>query len=298
MLTYFNLSIILPLIFILISLNSCALYKDKTKIESFYSIPTVTYLRECPNYDCQVVTEVYNTDEVILLEKSDNDWWRVQSLRDQKIGWTQRDLLSVAPIQAKNYYITVDELPLRGSPSEEVISRNLLAYGDKVQKIAESNGWWRVLVEKDRSIGWIPDSMASENPPEQLRIEKAKIKQPEKTGKVSSHTQPSAKSNYYFVAAESLKLHILPIINSNIVKVLKINDKVEKISQSGSDWFKVRYLDTGAEGWAPARYLKESPVTDKTQIVTTEGKSRRKVPLPNQQIQDPFKSQTLEPEGM
>jgi uncharacterized protein YgiM (DUF1202 family) len=296
MLRYFRLNNILILILAFIFFNSCSAHINK--LDSFYSIPTVTYLRECPNYDCQAVTEIFNTDQVKLLEKNDNGWWRVQSIRDRKIGWTQRDLLSEVPVSAKNYYIIVDGLPLRGSPSEDVISRNLLAYGDKVQKIAESNEWWRVLVEKDRSLGWIPSTMASEKPPEQVGIEKAKINESEKTVKVSSHTQPSSKPNYYFVAAESLNLHIIPFTSSQVVKVLRINDKVEKISQSGSDWFKVRYLDTGAEGWAPARYLKDSPVTDKTQIVTRKKKSQKKFPPQNRPIQDPFESETLEPEGM
>ena len=75
-----------------------------------------------------------------------------------------------------------------------------------------------------------------------------------------------------------------------LVKVLKLNDKVEKISQSGSDWFKIRYLDTGAEGWALAHCLKGSPVTDKNQIVTPEKRSPKKVKK--------FQSKPLEPEGM
>lgn len=269
-------------------INSCAI---NNKIDSFYSVPTISYLREGPNYDSRVVTELYNADKVKLLGINDNGWWQVQSLRNEQVGWTQRDLLSETPIIAKSYYIIGNSVPLRNSPRQDVISRNLLDYGDAVKKIAENDGWWRVLVEKDKSIGWVPAKMISENPVDQPEGEKPKILESDRTGKDSFITQPASKVVHYFVAAGSLNLYIIPSIPSQVVKVLKLNDKVEKISQSGLDWFKVRYLDTGAEGWTLFRYLRSSPVTDKAQIVTPEKKSQKRVMLPKKQ-------KTLEPEGM
>jgi uncharacterized protein YgiM (DUF1202 family) len=216
------------------------------KVDIYYSIPTVSYLRECPAYDCQVVTEVYNADKVKFMEKNDMGWCQVQSTRDQKIGWIQRDLLSDNPIFPKNYYVAVDALPLRDSPSEDIVSRKLLSQGDEVQKLAEKDGWWRVLAEKDKAIGWIPASMVSETQPEQ-------VEKPQKTVEVASEPLPSSKTSYYFVASENVILYLIPSILSQVVKVLNLNDKVEKISQSSNTWVKVRYLSTGAEGWAFAR---------------------------------------------
>jgi hypothetical protein len=287
MLIFFRKTELFIIILLVLFLNACAM---NNKIDLFYSIPTISYLREYPNYDCPVVTELYNADKVKLLEKNDNGWWQVQSLRNENIGWTQRDLLSNTPIISQNYYITVSDLPLRNSPQQDVISRNLLDYGDTVKKIAGNDGWWRILVEKDKSIGWIPATMASETPPEPLGVEKPKIPASDKNDKGSPATQPAPQLSYYFVAAGSLNLYLIPFIPSQVVKVLKLNDKVEKISQSGYDWLKIRYLDTGAEGWALAHLLKGSPVTDKNQVVTPEKKSPKKGKK--------FKSKPLEPEGM
>jgi uncharacterized protein YgiM (DUF1202 family) len=278
--------IIAPLISLF--LYSCAI--NNQNADNYYSIPTVSYLRDCPNYDCQVVTEIYNADEVKVLEKNDNGWWRVQSLRDQKIGWIQRDLISNFPLITKNYYVVTDELPLRDSPGEDSVSRKLLGYGDEVQKIAEKDGWWRVLAEKDKAIGWIPAMMVSETHP-------GPPGGPVKTGKISSVT-PQPKTPYYFVAAENLKLYIIPSIPSQVVKELKLNDKVEKISQSGSSWVKVRYPSTGAEGWAHARYFRDSPVTNKNQILTGKKKILKKASSSSQQIKKSGESESLEPEGM
>ena len=276
-----------------IFLISCA---TPPKIDSYYSIPTVSYLRECPNYECPVVTEVYNGDKVKLLEKNEAGWWQVQSLRDHKIGWTQRDLLSEAPIVAKNYYVTADGLPLRDSPSEDVVSRNLLGYGDKVHKIGQKGVWWRVLVEKDKTIGWIPAAQVSGVQPAPEGMETGKSPESDQSVKGAPATTPPVKAGFYFVAAETLKVYLIPLTTSQVLKVLILNDRVEKISQHGSDWFKVRYLATGGEGWVQARYLKDSPVTKKTQIVTPMKRYRKKAPGRKPPSQGP--SETLEPEGM
>jgi uncharacterized protein YgiM (DUF1202 family) len=278
--------IIVPLISLI--LYSCAL--NNQNVNYYYSIPTVSYLRDCPGYDCQVVAEIYNANEVRFLEKNDAGWWRVQSQRDQKIGWIQGDLLSNVPLIAKNYYVVVDELPLRNSPGEDIVSRKLLGYGDEVHKIAEKDGWWRVLAEKDKALGWIPAKMVSETMPEHPG-------EPEKSDKISSTTS-LPKTSYYFVAAENLKLYIIPSIPSKVVKELKLNDTVEKISQFGSLWVKVRYPTTGAEGWAHARYLKDSPVTSKNQIVTGKKKILKKASPSSQQVKKSVESESLEPEGM
>jgi uncharacterized protein YgiM (DUF1202 family) len=276
------------LLLISVLLYSCAM--NNHKIDYYYSIPTVSYLRDCPAYDCQVVAEIYNANEVRFLEKNDAGWWRVQSLRDQKTGWIQGDLLSNIPLIAKNYYVVANELPLRGSPGEDIVSRKLLGYGDEVHKIAEKDGWWRVLAEKDKSIGWIPAKMLSETRP-------GHPVKPEKTVEISSTTSPP-ETSFYFVAAENIKLYIIPSIPSQVVKELKLNDKVEIISQSGSLWVKVRYPTTGAEGWAYARYFKDSPITNKNQIVTGKKKILKKASSSSQQIKKAEESESLEPEGM
>jgi uncharacterized protein YgiM (DUF1202 family) len=265
--------------------------------ELFYSIPTVSYLRETPQYDSQVVAEVYAADQVKLLNKS-GGWWQVQSLRNEKIGWTQPDLLSENPLITKDYYIIVEGLPLRDAPSEDVRSRNLLSAGDLVQKIDQKNGWWRVLVKKDKAIGWIPAKMASETWPEPAGSAGPPSNASEKVEKKASLTQPPPQANHYFVAAETLPMHTIPLTSSQVVKVLVINSKVEKIAQRGSEWFKIRYLDTGAEGWAQARFLKDSPVTKKSQIVTFEKKSRKKAQSHKSPSKEPSESKGLEPEGM
>jgi uncharacterized protein YgiM (DUF1202 family) len=281
---------------LLLLISSCASQMDN--IDTFYTIPVVTYLRECPKYDCPVVAEIYNADKVTVLEKDPGGWWRVQSEQSQKIGWTQPELLSVNPISAKTYYIAVDGLALRSSPAEDAVTRLLLGYGDRVQKVAEQKGWWFVVAEKDRSIGWIPEFMASEEPPEQREVQSARLVESMVTGSLASLAQPAAGPHSYFVAAETVTLHIIPSESSGVVKVLKLNDKVAKISQSGADWLKVRYLDTGAEGWAPVRFFKDSPVTDTTQIVQKKKKPAKKPRRQNQQAQDGLGAENLEPEGM
>lgn len=277
------ITLILPLL-----LCSCA--KNYKLTDIYYSIPTVSYLRECPAYDCQVVTTIFNADKVKVLEKNDAGWWHVQSAQDQKIGWTQRDLLSEIPLITQKYYVAADALPLRDSPNEDVVSRKLLGYGEAVQKIDEKDDWWRVLVEKDKSIGWIPAKMASATPLGSLGDSAKEV-----AG--APETPGSSKPVYFFVAAAKLTLYLIPSIPSQVVKVLELNDKVAKISQADSGWVKIRYIDTGAEGWTLARYLKDTPVTQQNQMVTDRKKAPKKRSSPGRPTPSPD-SESLEPEGM
>lgn len=285
---------ILTLIGVLIFVVACSTPHQPPEL--FYSIPTVSYLRETPQYDSQVVAEVYAADQVKLLNKSDG-WWQVQSLRDEKIGWTQRDLLSENPLITKDYYIIAEGLPLRDAPSEDVRSRNLLSAGDQVQKIDQKDGWWRVLVGKDKAIGWIPAKMASETWPEPAGSAGAQSNAPEKVEKNASVAEPPPQTDRYFVAAETLPMHSIPLMSSQVVKVVVLNSMVEKIAQQGSEWVKIR-LDSGAEGWAQARFLKTVPVTKKSQIVTFEKKSRKKAQSRKAPSKEPSEAKGLEPEGM
>ena len=68
-----------------------------------------------------------------VIGKNDTGWWQVQSARDQKIGWIQPNLLSDIPIIPKSYYVTVDSLPLRDAPSEDIVSRKLLVMGMRLR---------------------------------------------------------------------------------------------------------------------------------------------------------------------
>jgi uncharacterized protein YgiM (DUF1202 family) len=262
-----------------------------------YTIPTVTYLRECPDYNCQVVGEIFNGDQVLVLNKTDT-WWRVQSERNQKIGWIQRDLLSETRLSVKDYIIAEDGTLLRDSPSQDVVSRNKLARGDRIQKLVERDGWWRVLVEKDKSIGWIPAASASELPTAHPGAVTAARAVPEEPSQAAPPVKPASESGQLFVAAENVNLHLIPFKQAKVIKELTINDKVVKISQAGSKWIKVRYLETGAEGWALVRYFKDTPVKDKAQIVTEKGRPQKKSSEKKPPTPDPFKSETLEPEGM
>jgi hypothetical protein len=274
-------------------LVACAITPHQPEL--LYSIPAISYLRETPQYDSKVVSELYTADQVKLLNKSDG-WWQVQSLRNEKIGWTQRDLLSEAPIIAKEYYITADGVPLRDAPHEDITSRNFLSMGEQVQKLEQKGDWWRVLVMKDKAIGWIPATMASETQPKPSGLAGTPDLAPEKQGKAVS-PGPSPQPNHYFVAAETLPMHLIPLKSSQVVKILALNSQVAEIARNNFGWVKIRYLDTGAEGWSETRYLKTSPVTKKSQIVI-ERKSRKKGHFRKAPSKEPSQTKGLEPEGM
>jgi uncharacterized protein YgiM (DUF1202 family) len=254
-------------------LNSCAPKPLETKPAAYYTTPIITYLKDCPSNDCKAVGEVYKGDQVDKLEVKDG-WWLVQTKRNNLKGWLRPELLSPEPVPLDNYYVAVDSVELRECPSPDCPFRKILLKGDRVEKIAENDqGWLRVLVEKDASIGWILLSQLSERP-EQPAI---KLESGEKT--------------YLYAAAAATNLHSLPLFSSRTVKTLPLNEKVEVLVQHGKDWFKVRHSPSGAEGWAAARDLKESPIAPKPP--KKKRRYRQKPAPPKPQPEAP-----LEPEAM
>jgi len=237
--------ILLTLIF---AFSACAT-SPHAKPEFSYITPIVTYLRECPRIDCKAVAEVHKAEQVEVLEKKEVGWHLVRVLRSSQQGWIRSELLGPTPTVTENYYITANDVPLRDAPSPDGPVMKKLQQGDRVKKVDQNGqGWWRIMVEKDNFLGWVPASMVSES-----------FKQV-----ITGHTPGK---NLHFVAAPNTNLNALPLISSIVVKVLNLNDKMEILSQAGPKWYKVRELSGGAEGWIQARFLKDSPVTAERPVI-------------------------------
>jgi uncharacterized protein YgiM (DUF1202 family) len=237
----------------------------------YYIIPSVTYFRDTPSYASANVATVYRGQEVKILSKIDNDWCQVETVPGGQVGWIQRPLLSPVPIPTVTYTVAAPEAPLRDMPKKEAVIRRVLHKGDLVRKLSENQqGWVWVLVEKDESLGWLPGNALSEQAAPGPAGPGAL---PAESGSEETAASTPAPPPYLYVAVENLELHQLPLLSSQAVRTLKFNDKVEKIAQSGAEWLKVRYPETGAQGWAKAPTLTDSP--SKTPKVFPPSRKRR-----------------------
>lgn len=285
------LGFILLLAWLAMTCTSCALTGARQGPEVFYTIPPVTYLREHPGYASQIVATLYQGEQVTLLSSLEDAWCRVQRKEDGQVGWMQRPLLSAAPIRLETYYIQAPEVPLREDPQEDVLSRQVLRRGDQVRKLSENQqGWWRVLAEKDKSLGWLPAATVAASPPPESSPESAARPSGQDGGGPGYAPRPAPKI-HHFVAAATLELHLLPLISSPVVKVLQFNDKIEIVAASGAAWRKVKYPETGAQGWALARFLSESPGKAPKSFAPKKKKAPKKPKRP-----DLKKDQRLPPE--
>jgi uncharacterized protein YgiM (DUF1202 family) len=258
MLSFDRLSRPISLLFVVTIINSCAALCPQPGQSIYYATPPVTFIRESPDYDSPNVAPVYRGDEVIILSSRKDEWRQVQTVQSRKIGWIQSPLLSADRIPTPTYYIQMSKVPLQDTPHREGASYQVLQLGDKVRKLSENEkGWLLVLVEKDQSLGWLPTTMVAEQEPKTASASQAARPSGKASAKATA-SPPLAPKQHYYVATYNLNLHALPLASSNVVKTLKFNDRVEKIDQSGSRWIKVRYLETGAQGWAQGLFLAES----------------------------------------
>jgi uncharacterized protein YgiM (DUF1202 family) len=226
------------LVLCLILISSCAEAPVQPPKATYYVTPPVTYLHEKAAYGSNILGPLYKGDKVKVVG-SEQDWRQVTLLRSGQTGWIQKELLSPKPVPNIFYYVKMDSQPLLECPRIDCLPIQMVFRGTEVQKIAAGpNGWWRVLVLKSHSIGWIPADTLTD------RIEEARQQTPERS--------------YYYVAVRKLGLRAIPAERSPVFRTLKFNDQVAKIAEA-KGWFKVRQPSSGAVGWVKTRGLSSLP---------------------------------------
>jgi uncharacterized protein YgiM (DUF1202 family) len=198
-----------------------------------YVVPTVTYLRDCPGYDCGIVSEVYSGDRVVVLESNDFGWVRVQLDRNGNVGWISSDLLSYSPVPA-SFYVSLRSVYLRNCADYNCTPLELLHRGDRVDRLdQDSRGWWRVRSFSSGNAGWIPAAALAIRP----------------------------GPPYYYVNVNSLALRAGPSTGNRILTTLGFNQQVEVLGSGPGGWLQVRDTRTNIIGWSYGRYLESFPVS-------------------------------------
>ena len=250
---------------------SCVHPPIKPPESSLFITVETAYLRDNPGYGGNVLGQLYQGDEVKILDLRESGWCRIELLRSGQRGWVQKELLSPTPVRTVFYYINRDSFPLLECPRDDCLRLQVLFRGDQVQRVEEGEqGWWHVLAVKSRSLGWVPSEVLAET------IQETKA-------------GPLQKS-YYYVKPASVKLRAKPSPKSEIVRTLKFNDQVQKIEE-GHGWLKVRQPSSGAVGWVAGSDLETLPGLAPPKVLPAKGKEEP----------EPFKSKEapeIEPEFM
>jgi uncharacterized protein YgiM (DUF1202 family) len=232
----------------------------------FFVTSEITYLLDSPGYGGNVLGPLYRGDKVKLVDAGESSWWRVELLRSGQTGWVRKELLSPNPVASVFYFVKEETITLRECPRSECMPLQLLSRGDQVQRVEESGqGWWRVLVLNNRSLGWVPAAALTEH------LEDVQQKQIPKP--------------YYYVAVRKLILRARPSQRSEVIRMLGVNDQVEKIGETNG-WFNVRQPSSGAVGWVTSRHLETLP------LIIPRGVPSKKKSGPSQPKEEP----TVEPD--
>jgi uncharacterized protein YgiM (DUF1202 family) len=215
-----------------------------------YVVPTTTYLRDCPGYQCGVVTELYSGDRVVVLDRNDFGWARVQLDRTGAIGWLPGDLLSYSPVPA-SFYVSLTTVYLRSCADYNCPPVELLHRGDRVDKVdQDGRGWWQVRAFRSGQAGWIPASALSIRP----------------------------GPPYYYVNVNGLALRSGPGTSYRILTTLNLNQQVEVLGSGPGGWLQVRDTRTNIIGWSYGRYLESVPVRYPRSVPKKRGSSRKEAP--------------------
>lgn len=215
-----------------------------------YVIPSTTYLRDCPGYECGVVTGVFSGDRVVVLDRNDYGWARVQLDRTGAIGWLSADLLSYGPVPS-TYYVGYSTVYLRDCADHNCRAVQLLYRGDRVEKLDQDyRGWWRVRSAKTGASGWIPATAVT----------------------------PRPGPPYYYVNVSSLALRAGPSTGNRILTTIPLNNQVEMLGSGVGGWVQVRDVRTNTIGWVAGRYLESFPVSHPKATVKKRAPGKKSAP--------------------
>ncbi len=141
---------------------SCAKPELKPVAGPFYVTQQVTYLLDRPESGAKVVGPMYRGDKVERLDLGESNWWRVMVVQSRSQGWMPSAALAESWEEALRpqspkayYYVAVTKLSLRALPSAEAQIVRPLRFNDQVQKLAESQGWFKVRQPATGAVGWV-----------------------------------------------------------------------------------------------------------------------------------------------
>jgi uncharacterized protein YgiM (DUF1202 family) len=137
---------------------------------SLTSVGTVFYylkedslpLLECPRSDCIPLQLLFRGDQVQRVEEGGQGWWRVLAIKGRSLGWVPASALTADRQEAlqqqprKTYfYVAIRKLMLRARPSAHGEVIRTLGFNDQVQKLAESEDWFKVRQPSTGAVGWV-----------------------------------------------------------------------------------------------------------------------------------------------
>jgi uncharacterized protein YgiM (DUF1202 family) len=119
-------------------------------------------LRECPRSDCLALQLLFRGDQVQRVEEGDQGWWRVLMINSRSLGWVPAAALTERleeaqqkPLRKPYYYVAVVKMSLRGEPSNRGDVIRTLRFNDQVEKIGQTNGWFKVRQPSSGAVGWV-----------------------------------------------------------------------------------------------------------------------------------------------
>lgn len=193
------------------------------------------------------------------------------------------------------YYISPAVTYLRKSPELASPIVTAIYRGERVTILSRTqDNWCQVKTAQGEQVGWIQRALLSSTA---IQLEDP-VQSPGKgAAGIDPSLQPAPKQDF-FVSTENLALHLLPLDSSQVVKVLKFKDKVEKVSESGSDWLKVEDPGTGVQGWTLASYLTESPPKAPKPVITENNDAPEKPSPPKPKKSHIGHPEEVDPEVM
>ena len=96
------------------------------------------------------------------VEGGAQDWWHILVIKTRNLGWVPAASLTERIGEAQQrqaqkpyYYVAVRKLSLLAKPSNRGEIIRTLRFNDQVQKLGETDGWFKVRQPSSGALGWV-----------------------------------------------------------------------------------------------------------------------------------------------
>ena len=236
----------------------------------------VLKIRKSENADSQVLARLDNGEKLSLVERTDNDYWKVYVDSEDVVGYLDYHYLTnerEAAMEPVDKYVDIDgdeELTILNAPEKGGTSVGILERGDKVTVLAmPGNTYSYIHASEGNAFGYVERDKLSDEKPEKEKEETddtdadtdtdaAQAAQPQSSGDLIGPGNPPA--NYLGVYYVNVQQGYLALRNakaydaSNEIGRMYNGDYVYALRSDGEYWY-VYSPVLGSYGYTNANYL-------------------------------------------
>ena len=244
---------------------------------------TTLNIRSGPGTTYSVVDTVNNGEIVVIIEKSNSEWYRIN--HDGTVGYVSSRYLKNV-LTAENFdaegTVNATEVRYRTGPSTSNNSLGVIPKGTKVDIIGINNGWYK-LVYNGKTGYMRSDYIDLNGASNSTTNTDTKVEENTSNKTEDTSSKETAVNKKGSVTGNYVRFRSAPNLTAAIISLLNKGTSVEVVAEVDG-WYKITY--GGSTGYMSSDYITLSTGTESAGTTTPSAPSTPSTSEPNVEAMD------------